>query len=153
MELRQANKEGTGIKKHGRGGSMACPVLFRRYLILLKSPGRVWEAHLKISQLNPMAFTRRIFTKEFRLNAAKLVVDEHRPAVDVARELDINPKSLYSWVRQYRSGLLQASLDGEDSVSAEQAEIARLRSELQKSRAEVLLLKKFAAYLSKNGLQ
>ena len=25
-----------------------------------------------------MAFTRRIFTKEFRLNAAKLVVDEHR---------------------------------------------------------------------------
>lgn len=75
-----------------------------------------------------MAFTRRIFTKEFRLNAAKLVVDEHRPAVDVARELDINPKSLYSWVRQYRSGLLQASLDGEDSVSAEQAEIARLRS-------------------------
>ena len=98
-----------------------------------------------------MAFTRRIFTKEFRHNAAKLVVDEHRPAVDVARELDINPKS--SWVRQYRSGLLQASLDGEDSVSAEQAEIARLRSELQKSRAEVLLLKKFAAYLSKNGLQ
>ena len=89
-----------------------------------------------------MAFTRRIFTKEFRLNAAKLVVDEHRPAVDVARELDINPKSLYSWVRQYHSGLLQASLDGEDSVSAEQAEIARLRSELQKSRAEVLLLKK-----------
>ena len=41
-----------------------------------------------------MAFTRRIFTKEFRLNAAKLVVDEHRPAVDVARELDINPKLL-----------------------------------------------------------
>ena len=81
-----------------------------------------------------MAFTRRIFTKEFRLNAAKLVVDEHRPAVVVARELDINPKSLYSWVRQYRSGLLQASLDGEDSVSAEQAEIARLRSELQKLR-------------------
>lgn len=57
-----------------------------------------------------MAFTRRIFTKEFRLNAAKLVVDEHRPAVDVARELDINPKSLYSWVRQYRSGLLSSAM-------------------------------------------
>ena len=93
-----------------------------------------------------MAFTRRIFTKEFRLNAAKLVVDEHRPPVDVARELDINPKSLYSWVRQYRSGLLQASLDGEDSVSAEQAEIARLRSELQKRKtafSEVRLYSSF----------
>ena len=49
MELRQANKEGIGIKKHGRGGLMACPVLFRRYLILLKSPGRVWEAHVRIN--------------------------------------------------------------------------------------------------------
>lgn len=45
MELRQAKKEGTEIKKHGRGGSMACPILFRRYLILLKSLGRIWEAH------------------------------------------------------------------------------------------------------------
>lgn len=39
-------------------------------------------------------------------------------------------------------GLLQTSLNAEDSETAEQAEIARLRSELQKSRAEVLLLKK-----------
>ena len=30
-----------------------------------------------------MAFTRRIFTKEFRLNAAKLVVDEHRPESEI----------------------------------------------------------------------
>lgn len=96
-----------------------------------------------------MAFIRRICTKEFRLNAAKLVVDEHRPAVDAARELDINPKSLYSWVRQYRNGLLQASLNAEDSVTAEQAEIARLRSELQKSQAEVLLLKNSLRTFSK----
>ena len=33
------------MTKHERGGSMACPVLFRRDLILLKSLGRVWEAH------------------------------------------------------------------------------------------------------------
>lgn len=52
VELHQANKEGTGIKKHERGGSMACPVLFRRYLILLKSPGRVWEAHKLSSELS-----------------------------------------------------------------------------------------------------
>lgn len=37
-------------------------------------------------------------TKEFGLKVAKLVVGEHRPAVDVTREPDINPKSLYSWM-------------------------------------------------------
>ena len=46
VDLHQANKEGTGITKHKRGGSMACPVLFHRDLILLKSLGRVWEAHI-----------------------------------------------------------------------------------------------------------
>lgn len=30
---------------------MACPVLFRRYLILLKSPGRVWEAHKAVHRV------------------------------------------------------------------------------------------------------
>lgn len=41
-----SEKEETRVKKHGRGGSMAYPVLFPRDLILLKSSGRVWKAHL-----------------------------------------------------------------------------------------------------------
>ena len=99
-----------------------------------------------------MTFSRRIYAKEFRVNAAKLVVDEHRPASSVAEELNISPKTLHSWVKQYRDGTLQAATDKCDSVTPEQAETARLRAELQKARAEILLLKKFAAYLSKNGL-
>ena len=45
-----------------------------------------------------MTFARRIYTKEFRINAAKLVVDEHRPATSVAEELNVSPKTLHSWV-------------------------------------------------------
>lgn len=99
-----------------------------------------------------MTFARRIYTKEFRINAAKLVVDEHRPVTSVAEELNVSPKTLHSWVKQYREGSLQTAADKHDSVSPEQAETARLREGLQKARAEILLLKKFAAYLSKNGL-
>lgn len=54
-----------------------------------------------------MTFARRIYTKEFRINAAKLVVDEHRPATSVAEELNVSPKTLHSWVKQYREGSLQ----------------------------------------------
>ena len=39
-----------------------------------------------------MAFTRRIFTKEFRLNAAKLVVDEHRLSSDNQMDPQIDIK-------------------------------------------------------------
>lgn len=98
-----------------------------------------------------MTFPRRIYTQEFRINAAKLVVDEHRPTISVAQELGINPKTLHTWVKQYREGTL-TTLDKTDPVTPEQAENARLRAELQKAQAEILLLKKFAAYLSKNGL-
>lgn len=98
-----------------------------------------------------MTFPRRIYTQEFRINAAKLVVDEHRPTISVAQELGINPKTLHTWVNQYREGTL-TTLDKTDPVTPEQAENARLRAELQKAQAEILLLKKFAAYLSKNGL-
>ena len=89
-----------------------------------------------------MTFARRIYTKEFRINAAKLVVDEHRPATSVAEELNVSPNALHSWVTQYRQGSLQTAADKHDSVSSEQAETARLRAELQKVRAEILLLKK-----------
>ena len=99
-----------------------------------------------------MTFARRIYTKEFRINAAKLVVDEHRPATSVAKELNVSPKTLHSWVKQYREGSLQTVSDKHDSVSSEQAETARVRAELQKARAEILLLKKLATYFSKNGL-
>ena len=98
-----------------------------------------------------MTFPRRIYTQEFRINAAKLVVDEHRPTISVAQELGINPKTLHTWVKQYREGTL-TTLDKTDSVTPEQAENTRLRAELQKAQAEILLLKKFAAYLSNNGL-
>lgn len=50
VELHQANKQGTGISKHKRGGSMACPVLFHRDLILLKSLGRVWKLTFWVSK-------------------------------------------------------------------------------------------------------
>ncbi len=89
-----------------------------------------------------MTVSRRIYTKEFRINATKLVVDEHRPATSVAEEFNVSPKTLHSWVKQYRAGILQAMADNHDSVTAEQAETARLRAELQKARAEVFLLKK-----------
>ena len=46
-----------------------------------------------------MTFARRIYTKEFRITAAKLVVDEHRPATSVAEELNVSPKTLHSWVK------------------------------------------------------
>ena len=42
------------------------------------------------------------YPKEFRRDAASLVIDQHRTIADVARELGIVEQTLGNWVRQER---------------------------------------------------
>lgn len=101
-----------------------------------------------------MAMPRRQFTHEFKLNALHLVFHEKRPACQVADELDIPRKTLYSWLHLHRQGkLLETPTESQKEVSADKAEIARLKVALAQAQQEVLLLKKFAAYLTTTGLK
>lgn len=100
-----------------------------------------------------MAFSRRIFTHEFKLNAIHLVLNEERPVSQVAKELGIYPKTLHTWLRQHREGSLSSEIPPTREVHPLEAENARLKAALRESQQEVLLLKKFAAYLSTTGLK
>jgi transposase len=42
------------------------------------------------------------YPKEFRRDAAALVIDQHRTIVDVAKELGVVEQTLGNWVRQER---------------------------------------------------
>jgi transposase-like protein len=42
------------------------------------------------------------YPKEFRRDAAALVIDQHRSIADVARELGVIEQTLGNWVRQER---------------------------------------------------
>ena len=81
---------------------------------------------------------RRRFTSEFKAGAVVLVLDENKTIGAVARELDLTPSSLGSWVARAqadrtkgRSGL----------TSEERAELARLRKENRELRMERDILK------------
>jgi len=43
---------------------------------------------------------RRQFTKEFRVEAVRLVRETGKPVSGVARDIDVTETSLYAWVRQ-----------------------------------------------------
>lgn len=94
---------------------------------------------------------RRQFTVEFKRNAVSLVLDEQRSVSKVAKQLEISPKTLSTWLRQSREGKLEGKIAS--NVDDKTMEMATILAENQRLKAEVLLLKKFAAYLSKNGLQ
>ena len=68
---------------------------------------------------------RSRYPKEFRRDAAALVIDQHRTIVDVAKELGIVEQTLGNWVRQERIDRGEK----EGTTSTDRAEITRLLRE------------------------
>jgi transposase len=66
-----------------------------------------------------------------------------------ARDLDIHDNVLWRWVRQYREDPARA-FPGAGQMMPEQAEVAQLKKEIRKLKAERDILKKAAAYFAKD---
>jgi transposase len=97
---------------------------------------------------------RRQFTPEFKLEAVRLVTEGGRPISQVARELGIRPDMLRTWKRQAegRAGLTASDVfPGNGQLSSAEAELRRLRRELEVARQEVAFLKKAATYFAKES--
>jgi len=94
---------------------------------------------------------RRRFTREFKLEAVKLVTDRGVTIAQASRDLDVNGTVLRRWVKELGSDPQQA-FPGHGQQKAEQAEITRLRREVAKLKAERDILKKAAAYFAKDNL-
>src|SRR5450759_2076056 len=82
---------------------------------------------------------RRQFTEEFRTGVVRLVLDEGKSIGAVARELDLTPSSLATWVRQARADRSQSKTG---LTTAEREELARLRKENRVLAEEREILKK-----------
>ena len=85
---------------------------------------------------------RSRYPKEFRRDAAAVVVDQHRTIAEVARELGVVEQTLGNWVRQEKV----ERGEREGLTSAERAEMAQLRRENRQLREERDLLKKATAF-------
>jgi transposase len=72
------------------------------------------------------------------------------PVRKVARELDIHPNLLHIWKRKFLAQGDKA-FSGKGRVKPEQAEIRRLRKDLEKVREQRDILKKALAVFSKQN--
>ncbi len=95
--------------------------------------------------------TRRQFSREFKLEAVKLVKERGVTAAQAARDLDVHENVLRKWVRELAADPQQA-FPGKGVMKPEQAEIDRLRKEVAKLKMERDILKKAAAYFAKESM-
>ena len=89
---------------------------------------------------------RRTFSREFKLEAVRLVTERGVAVAQAAKDLDVHENVLRKWVRELREEP-QEAFPGNGKQKAQDIEIARLRKEVAKLKMERDILKK-AAVLS-----
>ena len=75
---------------------------------------------------------RRKFSREFKLEAVRLVKERGVSVAQAARDLDVHENVLRKWVRDFSSDPVQA-FPGHGQMKPEQLEIERLRKEVAQS--------------------
>lgn len=93
---------------------------------------------------------RRRFTREFKVEAVKLVRDRGVSVAQASRDLDVHENVLRKWVKEFGSDPAQA-FPGHGQMKPEQLEIERLRREVNKLKAERDILKKAAAFFAREA--
>lgn len=89
---------------------------------------------------------RRVFSKEFKREAVKLVRASDKPATQIAHELGVSQSMLHRWIEEVeaeeKTGL----------TSDELAELKQLRKDKARLEMEVEILGKATAFFAKRNL-
>jgi len=92
------------------------------------------------------------YTREFRQEAVKLVIEEELSLPEAARRLSLAPSTLTYWVKAYREGRLGEVGKAQKPLTEVETELARTKKELAEARMERDILKKAAAYFARESL-
>jgi len=89
------------------------------------------------------------YSSQFKQDAVKLALESNQSIVQTAKDLGVNPNTLYTWISKYR----QQSHSSSKSAGEEHPhdELKRLRRENARLKEERDILKKAAAYFAKNS--
>jgi transposase len=93
---------------------------------------------------------RRLFSREFKVKAVRLVRERGVSVAQAARDLDLHENMLRRWAKEMASDPSHA-FPGQGQMRPEQIEIERLRREVAKLRAERDILKKAAAFFAREA--
>ena len=92
------------------------------------------------------------YSKEFREESVKMVIDQNMSIPEVSRRLDVPKSTISNWVRASKAGRLGNIGKNRRELSDTELELARLKRELAQVKMERDILKKAAAYFAKESI-
>jgi transposase len=101
-----------------------------------------------------MAKKRRSYSREFKVEAVKLVTEQGLSVAEAARSLGLHENLLRSWklALAKERQTEQAAFPGHGNRPALEAELHRLKAENRRLQMERDLLKKAAAFFAKEAM-
>ena len=92
--------------------------------------------------------TRKKYSKEFKLDAIALVLEQSYSRSEAARSLDINANMLGRWIKEHQAQAEQA-FRGNGKLTEEQAEIRKLKEQVRRLEMEKEILKKATVFFAR----
>ncbi len=92
---------------------------------------------------------RKQYTKEFKLDAISLVLDQGHTPTEVSRNLEINANMLRRWIREYQSDDAGQAFRGNGKLTPEQEEIRKLKVRVKQLEMEKRILKEATVFFAK----
>ncbi|MCU7816227.1 MAG: transposase [Candidatus Thiodiazotropha sp. (ex Rostrolucina anterorostrata)] len=89
------------------------------------------------------------YTKDFKLDALRLMKASDSPASEIAMELGIRRNQLYKWQEEFEKKGDEAFGGRGRPKKADQAELSQLRQEVERLKEENEILKKAAVFFAK----
>ena len=91
--------------------------------------------------------TRKKYSKEFKLDAVSLVLEQGYSRKEAATSLDINSQMLGRWVKEHQAEDGQA-FRGNGKLTPEQEENRKLKAQVKRLQMERDILKKATAFFA-----
>jgi transposase len=91
---------------------------------------------------------RKKYSKEFKLDAVSLVLDQGYTRTEASKNLGINPNVLGRWVQEFQSDDGQA-FRGNGKLTPELEEIRKLKAQVKRLEMEREILKKATVFFAK----
>lgn len=93
--------------------------------------------------------TRKQYTKEYKLDAISLVLNQGHTTTEVSRSLEINANMLRRWIREYRGDDADQAFWGNGKLTPEQEEIRQLKAQIKQLKLEKQILKEATVFFAK----
>jgi transposase-like protein len=94
---------------------------------------------------------RTTYSKEFKIEAVRLLERGDKKPTDLARVLGITRNKLYQWREQLKGKSMDEAFPGQGRRGPESAELAALRHENARLKEELEFLKKAAKFFAKES--